>query len=170
MSVNQYQQHVFVLPEDEANLQIANGFHLQVPLNRQRQMQVLPVARGWPRVLELFQSVHVSEMERNFRRSMVLLIDFDGKVERLTKAKAVIPGNLADRVFILGAFTTPEALRQANLGTYENIGLAMAKDCREETNIIWGHELLQHNSSELDRLREHVRPILFPSDAWARPD
>jgi hypothetical protein len=90
------------------------------------------------------------------------LIDFDGTQERLNKAKAQIPGRLTDRVFILGALSTPEALRQASLGSYETIGLKMAQACREETDGIWGHDLLRHNASELDRLREHVRPILFP--------
>ncbi len=161
MSVNDHQPHVLVLPEDDANLQIANGFHLEVPWNRQRQMQVLSVARGWPRVLELFQSVHVSEMESNSHRLMILLIDFDGKVERLTQAQAVIPGNLTDRVFILGALNDPEDLK-ATLGPYENIGSAMARDCRDGTNETWGHELLQHNAGELDRLRKQVRPMLFP--------
>jgi hypothetical protein len=164
MSVNQNRDHVLVLPEDRANLQIANGFHLQVPWNRQRQMQILPVARGRDRVLELFQSVHIGAMERNSHRFMILLIDFDGIEGTLGNAKAQIPTHLSDRVFILGALTTPEALKQANLGPFEDIGLAMAKDCREGTDSIWGHELLQHNASELDRLREHVRPILFPSD------
>jgi len=39
----------------------------------------------------------------------------------------------------------------------------MAKDCREDTDTTWGHPLLRHNTGELDRLREHVRPILFAS-------
>lgn len=52
---------------------------------------------------------------------------------------------------------------KADLGNYEAIGLKMARDCREETNATGGHRLLQHNSSELDRLRVKVRPILFPS-------
>jgi len=65
-----------------------------------------------------------------------------------------------DRVFILGAWTEPEDLK-ADLGSYETIGLAMAKDCREETNRIWRHDLLRHNTSEIDRLRRLVRPILF---------
>jgi hypothetical protein len=76
--------------------------------------------------------------------------------------QARIPERLADRVFILGALSEPEALK-ANLGSYETIGLKMARDCREETNTTWGHDLLRHNASELDRLRERVRPILFPS-------
>jgi hypothetical protein len=45
--------------------------------------------------------------------------------------------------------------------TAETIGLKMAQACREETDGIWGHNLLRHNASELDRLRKHVRPILF---------
>ena len=66
-------------------------------------------------------------------------------------------------VIILGAWTDPEGLR-AVLGSYETIGLKLAKDCREETNHFWGHRLLQHNLSEIDRLRRSVRTILFPSN------
>jgi hypothetical protein len=39
--------------------------------------------------------------------------------------------------------------------------MALAKDCREGTDTTWWHALLQHNASELDRLRACVRPILF---------
>lgn len=75
----------------------------------------------------------------------------------------MIPGNLTERVFILGAWSDPEALKRANLGSYEAIGLAMVRDCREDTETTWGHLLLRHNEGELARLREHVRPILFSS-------
>jgi hypothetical protein len=163
VSVNQHHEHVLVLPEDRANQRIANEFLLQVPWDRQRQMQVLRGAGGWNEVLSLFKSEHEVEMRRCRCRLMVLLIDFDGSEGRLTEAKAKIPTDLTARVFILGAWTDPEALKQAKLGSYEEIGSAMAKDCREGTDTIWGHELLQHNLGELDRLREHVRPILFPS-------
>ena len=161
MSVNAYEPHVFVLPEDDANRQLADGFHLEVDWFRQKQMQVLRVARGWRRVLELFKSEHAAEMDRNPNRFMVLLIDLDRKHDRLDVVKAEIPTGLADRVFVLGAWHEPEDLRKAKLGSYEAIGSALAKDCREETDSTWGHPLLQHNASELDRLREHVRPILF---------
>ena len=161
MSVNKYLPHVFVLPEDDANRQLANGFLLYQPLSV-RQIYVLKEAGGWTQVLVRFKSDHVVGMDCYPGRFMVLLIDFDDKRERLTKAKAVIPEHLTERVFILGALSKPEALRQANLGSYEDIGLAMAKDCREETDRTWRHDLLQHNASELDRLRQHVRPILFP--------
>lgn len=165
MSVNLYEPHVFVLPEDDANRQLADGFHLEVEWSRQKQMQVLRVARGWRRVVELFKSQHVAEMDRNPNRFMVLLIDLDKQHNRLDVVKAEIPTALADRVFILGVRPEPEdlkkALRKARLSSFEAIGSALAKDCREDTDTTWGHPLLRHNASELDRLREHVRPFLF---------
>lgn len=92
---------------------------------------------------------------------MVLLIDFDGQQDRLTDAKAAIPDDLTDRVFVLGTLREPEDLKKANLGSYETVGSNLAKDCREETYTTWEHDLLQHNAGELNRLREHVRAILF---------
>jgi|HubBroStandDraft_4_1064222.scaffolds.fasta_scaffold981346_2 hypothetical protein len=160
MSPNRHRPHVLVLPEDDANRELANGFHLQVDMARQRQMQVLPVAGGWMELLNRFKSEHVRAMDRCPSRFMVLLIDFDGRKNRLQSAKAAIPVQLADRVFVLGAWSNPEALR-GDLGAYEQIGLAMADDCREETDTTWGHKLLRHNAGELGRLREHVRSILF---------
>ena len=91
-----------------------------------------------------------------------MLIDFDGKVARLQGAKAEVPAHLTDRVFILGALDEPEALK-GTLGPYESIGAALAKDCREDTDTTWGNPFLRHNAGELDRLRERVRPILFPA-------
>lgn len=160
MSVDKYQPHVYVLPEDDANRQLANGFLLRVDPTRQRQMQVLPVAGGWQNVLNLFISDHVVKMDRYTDRFMILLIDFDNNEDRLRTAKAAIPEGLADRVFVLGALSEPEALK-AVLGPYETIGSEMANDCRDETDTTWGHDLLRHNAGELDRLRKHVRSILF---------
>jgi hypothetical protein len=59
---------------------------------------------------------------------MVLLIDFDGQASRVDDAKRTIPERLSDRVFILGAWTTPERLKSVGLGTYETIGSALARD------------------------------------------
>lgn len=160
MSVNKNRPHVFVLPEDDPNRQMANGFRLEIDWSQLRQMHVLPRACGWQKVLKLFQFDHIPEMNRYENRFMVLLIDFDGQEDRLDKAKAVIPNDLSERVFTLGTLSEPEALRQ-DLGPYETIGSALAKDCREETDTTWTHNLLQHNASELDRLRRRVRPILL---------
>jgi hypothetical protein len=78
MSVNKNRPHIFVLPEDDANRQLANGFFLDHSLwnrrrrfqvlaldhslwNRRRRFQVLAEAGGWRRVLECFQSDHIQE-------------------------------------------------------------------------------------------------------------
>jgi hypothetical protein len=161
MSVNKDRPHVFVLPEDDANRQMAKGFEMEVDPSRTRSIQVLQVAGGWLEVLNRFASDHVADMDRYTSRYIVLLIDFDGKEERRNDAAGRIPERLKDRVFILGALTQPEALRSAGLGTYEIIGANLAKDCREETDAIRSHALLLHNASEISRLRQRVRPILF---------
>ncbi len=54
MGVNKNSPHVYVLPEDDANRQLANGFWQGLDWKRQRQMYVLPVAGGWREVLNLF--------------------------------------------------------------------------------------------------------------------
>jgi hypothetical protein len=161
MGVNRHQPHLFVLPEDDANRQLAIGFQLSLDPSVLRRMQVLRVAGGWLRVLECFRSELVVTMERDPNGFAVLLIDFDGDAGRLDAAKGRIPDNLTERVFILGAWSEPEELKRVGLGSYETIGSAMARDCRERTNTIWEHELLRHNAGELARLRERVRPFLF---------
>jgi hypothetical protein len=126
-------------------------------------MRVLPVAGGWIEVLDLF-SQQSTEMDRWPYRFMILLIDFDGNFEgRLAKARERIPEHLHQRVFVIGTLSEPEALRRAGLGTYEQIGAALANDCRNETESTWGHVLLRHNAGELARMRSTVRSILFQS-------
>src|SRR5580704_12835839 len=110
MSVNKELPHVLLLPEDDANLRLATGFHLEVDWNRQRQMQLLPVAGGWMEVLSLFEREHVAETNRCPHRLMVLLIDFDNVEDKLQDAKARIPERLIDRVFILGALSDRKTL------------------------------------------------------------
>jgi hypothetical protein len=160
MSVNRYLPHVFVLPEDDANRQIANGFLLD-ELLRGGRIRVLEEAGGWQEVLDRFCSIYAREMERFPERRMILLIDCDGQTTRLAEAMRRIPTDLQPRVFILGVLTEPERLK-ADLGSYEQIGLAVASDCREGTGQIWQHRLLEHNWGEVERMRRRIRPILFP--------
>lgn len=160
MSVNRERPHILILPEDDANRQMANGFMLY-PMLFYRRIQVLAVAGGWTQVLDLFTADHRTQMDRWRDRLMVLLIDFDGRADRLKEARSRLPQHLNERVFVLGAWSQPEALRQAGLGSYEEIGLAMARDCHDGTRTTWGHELLRHNATELDRLTRRASSILF---------
>ena len=112
MSPNKYEQHLLILPEDDPNRQIANGFLLNPALN-ERTIQVLPVAGGWIRVINEFKSVHVREMQRFSKRSILLIVDFDNQVEeRLLQIQMEIPKPLVNRVFILGALSEPENKKQ----------------------------------------------------------
>jgi hypothetical protein len=157
--MNKEVPHVLVLPEDDANRQLANGFRLD-PLLDDRRIQILQVAGSWGEVLDRFKKDHVPEMDKYATRFMVLLVDFDNREDRLGIVKTAIPDRLKERVFVLGAWSQPEKLRQA-IGSYESIGKAMARDCRDNAEVTWGHDLLRHNAGELERLRKHVRPILF---------
>jgi hypothetical protein len=161
MSLNRFQPQVLVLPEDDANRQIVNGFLLDhgIALNK---IQVLSPSGGWLKVLQEFKSKHIPAMREYNQRLMVLLIDFDDDVEtRLPEVQAVVPSELHGRVFVVGVKSEPEDLRNALAQSFETIGRALAQDCREETNTTWGHPLLAHNAGELSRLRSLVRPILF---------
>ncbi len=161
MSVNKFLPHVLILPEDDANRQLANGFHLALEPPFIRRVQVLTEVGGWINVRDRFISDHVFEMKKYPNRYMVLLIDCDGRENRLQEVKDVVPPELTGRVFVLGVLSEPEALKQGNAGSYEDIGLALARDCRDGTNVVWDQPLLRHNANELGRLRQDVCPMLF---------
>jgi hypothetical protein len=158
--VNKDRPHVFVLPEDDANRQLANGFVLDSSLRCPRQIFVLPVAGGWTKVLDRFLSDQAVDMQNCPDRYMVLLLDFDRDPRRFDDAKSRIPAHLSERDFILGVWSKPERLK-GDLGHYEEIGSALARDCRDGVGTTWDHLLLRHNEEELVRLRGRVRPILF---------
>jgi hypothetical protein len=162
MSCNIYRDHIFVLPEDDANRDIANGFSSRLPIGT-RQIQLLPNSGGWTNACDKFVNVYIKRMRNSKRLHVVLLIDFDRQDDRLTFVKTRIPEDLTDRVFVLGAWSTPEELRKANLGTFEEIGGRLADDCHTKSENTWGHELLKHNADELARMTQILRPIIFPN-------
>ncbi|MFN9840389.1 MAG: hypothetical protein ACK56Z_07125 [Pseudanabaena sp.] len=118
MRVNKFVEHILVLPEDDANRQIVNGFILNLSVNA-TAIQVLPIANGWKKVVDKFKNDHVSEMEKSPKRMIVLVIDFDDYKKpdglnyenRLSYVRSQIPNNLSERVFILGSRTAPEDLK-----------------------------------------------------------
>lgn len=161
MSANKYQPHVLVLPEDDANRQIATGFILNESLN-QRAIQVLPSAGGWKRVVDKFKDDYISTMLQYPNRIIVLMIDFDDDQEaRLSFVKNEIPDYLRNRVFVVGVKSEPENLKREIHKTFEGIGEALANDCSDNTNKTWSHDLLIHNKVEVDRMNSSVRPFLF---------
>jgi hypothetical protein len=94
-------------------------------------------------------------------RHLVLLLDFDGQNDRADRVKEKVPEDLRGRVFLLGVQSEPAALKKAGLGSFEEVGRRLGKECREGTKDVFTHDLLQQNASELDRLEKAVRGFLF---------
>jgi hypothetical protein len=88
MSVNKYIHHVYVIPEDDADRQIADGFALHDRVHS-RRVQVVEPAGVWPKVLDTFKTESLPLLQENQNTHIVMLIDFDGKpVERRAKFNA----------------------------------------------------------------------------------
>ena len=68
-----------MVPEDDANRQIANGF-IHNPALDSSVIQVLPPVGGWEKVVDEFVDVHVSEMRKYTLRTLFwLLISMEGQ-------------------------------------------------------------------------------------------
>ena len=160
MAVNRYAPHLWVVPEDDANRQLANGFQLHLSLNG--CIHVAPPCGGWAKVLDQFEAQHVTWLRKFPLRHLVLLIDFDGQFDtRSQHFRNRVPDDVSQRVYVLGTSDEPEPLRAAMGKSLERIGESLAQDCADENAGLWEHEMLRHNRVELDRLTENVRPFLF---------
>lgn len=157
---NKFRPHVLVLPEDDANRQIANGFLLE-PSLRQRNLQILPPAGGWAVARDKLKAVHLPELARFPRRILVVLVDFDERLERRQQVMGDVQGEIRDRLFVLGVFSEPERLKAARGMSYEQIGQDLAAGCAARSDEAWGHELLAHNAEEATRLMAVAGPVLF---------
>jgi hypothetical protein len=161
VSVNKYIDHVYVIPEDDRDRQIADGFVLHHLVNAAR-IQVMPVAGGWRNVLSTFRDEYIGTLRRYEHAHVVMLIDFDGRTaERRAAFDKVIPDDLRMRVFVVGSKDNPETLRRALNSGLENIGKSLASDCDAGTVQHWDHDQLQHNDAERQRLVQIVKPFIF---------
>jgi hypothetical protein len=159
VSSNLYQDHLIVVPEDRPYRKIAKGFEGAVPTRGARRIQVMPEAGGW---LEAVKQVETDlhKLRRYPERRLVLLIDFDGDANRRLYVEDRIPQEVKDRVFLLGSFEEAEDLTPG-LGHPESIGGQVGRACEASHDGPWGHELLRHNATELDRLSTFARSLLF---------
>jgi len=167
MSVNRARPHLLILPEDQANREIVNGFlaYSSVDLNR---VQVMKNLGGWKNVCNEFEHVYVPKLNQNKNCHVVMLIDFDEKPDRRAYVEGLIPDDLQDRVFVIGVWSQPEKLKEDTMLTFEGIGGKLEQDCPRQPAGIWNHELLNHNAVDLDRLWKSLGAILFPGKADIR--
>jgi hypothetical protein len=161
VSVNKYRPHLYIVPEDDRNRQIADGFLLHHAVAETR-VRVMPPPGGWGRVRDTFMKEYVPLLRQYEYANVVLLIDFDGSPEeRRNEFKSRIPGEFQDRVFVIGPLREAEPLKRAINISYEDIGRPLADDCHADTVDVWGHDDLRHNEEERLRLVEIVKPFLF---------
>jgi hypothetical protein len=164
--VNAYVDHVFVLPEDEADADIANGFVTGTDYHR--AIGVLKPAGGWPNVVDQFKTKEIPLLRKFPKRRIVLVVDFDGDSSRHQSIMSAVPNDLRGRVFIVGPLTTPEKLRKDLVdqgkikpNTRESIGQLLAEDCRDGTDQTWSEPLLKHNANDIARMKLDLKPLLF---------
>lgn len=158
MAVNRYRPHLLVLPEDDATRSLAVGF-VDATVG---QMEVRRPARGWAHVREEFINSHVQELRRFKECHLVLLIDFDDDfTNRMSEFQKVIPIDIADRVYVLGALTEAETLKRDTEMKLGPLGQRLAKECEDGGFNLWACAQLQHNHPEVQRLNGTVKSFLF---------
>lgn len=161
MSINKFKPHLYVLPEDDADRQIALGFILH-PSVLSRQVQVVPPVGGWARVRDAFVDEYLPLLRQNSNTHVVLLVDFDGNVkERREAFDGLVPPEIRPRVFVVGPRENPEILRQSLGKGLEGIGSLLADECHSENLSAWLHDQLRHNEDERLNLTSIVKPFLF---------
>ena len=159
--MNRYQPHVFILPEDDCDRQLADGFVLHDQV-RSPRVQVLPPAGGWFEVLKTFKTEYITSLTRFPLGFLIMLIDFDGAyATRRAAFEAEIPDGLKERVFVVGVKETPEVLRQRFGKSYEQIGLDLADECYSGSETLWSDDHLRHNNPDFTRLFTPVKPLMF---------
>src|SRR5437763_1041855 len=129
MSVNKFKPHVFLIPEDDADRQLAIGFldHYAVA---DRVVDMRDPAGGWSKVLDVFEVEYLKLLRSSENAHLVMLIDFDEKIEvRRAHVEQRIPVEVRSRVFFVGSKGTPETLRRELGMSPDRIGRALAEDC-----------------------------------------
>jgi hypothetical protein len=159
--MNKYAPHVYVIPEDDRDRQIADGFVLHHQVKDSR-IQVVPPAGGWSKVLKTFRDEYIKKLNDYAHAHVIMLIDFDDHVDtRRAEFDKEIPDEFKTRVYVIGSKNTPESLKNELKKSFEAIGTSLADDCEAGTTVWWDHEHLKHNELDRKRLVETVKPFLF---------
>lgn len=160
MAVNDYRPHLFVIPEDDADRQFADGFELDSRL-KPLAMQVMPVEGGWKKVIEKILADYVPKVRSNLHTHVLGIIDCDEHPDRIVEQLSQFPEDVRDRIFLLGTLDDPQAFKRAVKLPFEKIGISLADECFQQEFSLWRHEHLAHIHEEIARAAATLRPILF---------
>lgn len=159
MTVNKYKPHLFVIPEDDADRQLANGFVLHHEVSG--EVQIVKEAGGWIKVIETITEEYVPLLKQNPNAHVLGIIDCDNDGERIKKLLDDFPSDVQDRIFLLGVFDDPQQFKISVQKPFETIGETLAEECFTEELHLWHHTHLQHISTEIERAKRCLKPIVF---------
>ena len=160
MAVNVYKPHLYVIPEDDADRQFADGFELDYRL-KPRAMQVMPTAGGWMKVVEKILDDYVPKVRRNRHTHVIGIIDCDEHPKRIEEQLERIPEDVRDRIFLLGTLEDPQAFKRSVNQSFEKIGIDLADECFRKQFELWRHAHFSHLYDEIDRAAGTLHSILF---------
>lgn len=161
--MNKYRPHVLIIPEDDANRQLANGFVLHHAIATRAVGGTIP-AKGWTNVLSVFADEYVAYLRSYKHAYVILLLDFDRDDDRRTKCEQAVPADIKARVFLFGSRDEPEAVRRDVPESLEAIGTRLAEECYRESYELWTGRHFDHNDTERQKLSATVKSILFQAD------
>lgn len=159
-AVNKFKPHLFIVPEDEADERIANGFQLHLEVAG--EVQIMPAAGGWKKVINTILVEYVPILKSNGNAHVIGIIDCDNDSERIAKQLATFPADLRERIFVIGANANPEVFKNAVKMKFEQIGEKLAAECFSDQFELWNHEMLSYAAGEVVRAKNTLRTFLFP--------
>jgi hypothetical protein len=159
MSCNSHKPHVLVLAEDEPYRKLAAGF---VDHHDIKSVIRAEVCGGWTSVFDQARQ-EIRQMHKFKERILVLLMDFDRNYEaRKQRLDEIVPPDLKDRVFLLGANVESEDLkRNFQSSSHFNVGKKIADACVRSPVVLSETPQLTNSIQEMRRLRSKVENFLF---------
>ncbi len=159
MGLNKHKPGLYVIPEDDADRQIANGFLEDFRV--QNAFQVMPPAQGREKVLSQIIEVYVPILQKYKQLKVIGVLDFDGRKDRYEQKLQEIPNGVRERVFLLGTLNNPEKLKASAGLHFESLGEKLAQECCDANFELWNNEQLVFLKDEVLRAKEELWTVLF---------
>lgn len=172
MGFNRQRKHVLFYAEDEATSNLAQGFVESSKIDDSRCCVFHEFGHGWQSTEDAVTKV---KMHRYPDTHLVLVVDCDKKgyarIEKIKKDLGAI--DCRNRIYVLGTAENAEHF-SAMMASRANVrrfsmnaaGCALADASFADESCltgVWGAPELVHNKSELVRLCENTKDVLFLS-------
>lgn len=175
--MNKYKPNLLILCEDAINRDIAKGFILGLHdlhgfLNPSPIETHHELAAGWCKAIDNLENSWINKLQDNPNLFLLVLIDSDGRMDRIQEIKSKLPNDLINRISVMGCFHQPETLKkQAHTAikqmdkkakvSDENVGKALFQHCKDNPeNNLWHSDELKHNLAEIEQLKENTKHFI----------